>query len=94
MLGQVFSEKNILSLLSDQLRYIFDNLYRDHIMGRDKLGSSTVDESATMLWAMLHMHEVMAEFYKHDIKRHPSITSIFVRFLITARILEPLQDIS
>ena len=35
----------------------------------------------------------MAEFSKHKIKRHPSITSIFFRFIITAKILEPLQDI-
>ena len=36
----------------------------------------------------------MADFSKHKIKQHPSITSIFVRFLITAKISEPLQDIS
>ena len=36
----------------------------------------------------------MEEFSIHDIKRHLSITSIFIRILITANILEPLQDIS
>ena len=39
------------------------------------------------------MHEVMAEFSKTEIKRHPSVTPIFVRFLITSKILEPLQEI-
>ena len=36
----------------------------------------------------------MAEFSKHVIKCHPSITPISVHFLITAKILEPLQEIS
>ena len=36
----------------------------------------------------------MVEFSKHEIKHHPSIMSIFVRFIITANILEPLQEIS
>ena len=36
----------------------------------------------------------MVEFSKHEIKHRPSITSIFVRFIITAKILEPLQEIS
>ena len=35
----------------------------------------------------------MEDFYKHEIKRHPFITSIFVRFLVTAKIYEPLQEI-
>ena len=91
LLCQGFSEKNILSILSDQTRQIFDDLYLVSIMGRDKLSSSTVDKTATILWATLHIHEVMAEFSKHDIKRHPSITFIFVRFLITAKIYDPLQ---
>ena len=44
--------------------------------------------------ATLHSHEIMAEFSKHEIKRHTSIKYIFVCFLITAKILELLQDIS
>ena len=35
----------------------------------------------------------MTEFSKHRIKTDPSITSIFFRFLITAKISEPLQEI-
>ena len=35
----------------------------------------------------------MEEFSKHKIKCHPSITSIFSRFIITANMLEPLQEI-
>ena len=94
LLCQGFTEKNILSLSSDQLRHIFDDLYQAWILGREKLGSSTVDKTAAILWAALHSHEVRAEFSKHEIKCHPSIISIFVRFLITANIYEPLQDIS
>ena len=90
---QEFSEENILPLLSDQLRHIFDDLYWGRIMGREKLGSSTVVETTTLMWDMLHSYEVMAEFSKQEIKRHPPTTSIFVRFLITANILEPLRDI-
>ena len=91
---QGFSEKNILSLLSYLLSQFFDNLYWDRILGRDNLVSYTVENNATILWAMIHIHEVMAVFSKHYIKRHTSITSIFSRFLITAKISEPLQDIS
>ena len=90
---QGLSDKSTLSLLSDQLMHIFDDFYRARIMGRGKLGSSTVDETATILRAVLQSHEVMVEFSKHNIKCHPSITSIFFRFLITANILEPLQEI-
>ena len=90
---RVFKE-NILSLLSEQLRHIFDDLYQACIIVRDKLVSSTVEKTSVILWDTLQSHEVMAEFSKHDIKRHPSITVIFVCFLITAKILEPLQDIS
>ena len=43
--------------------------------------------------AMLQRHEVMEEFTKHNIKCHPSITFIFVYFLIKANISEPLQEI-
>ena len=94
ILCQGFSEKTILSLLSDQLRHIFDNLYQDSIMRRNKFGSSTVDETATIMLSTLLIHEVMADFSKHEIKHHPSITFKFVRFLIMAKIYEPLQDIS
>ena len=90
---QVFLEKNILSLLSDHLRQSFDDLYRDRILGRDTLGSSTVDETPTIMWDTIKSHEVMVDFSKHKIKRHPPITSIFARFLITAKIYEPLQEI-
>ena len=62
-------------------------------MGRGKLGYFTVEETAIILSATLQSHEVMAEFSKHKIKLHTSITSIFFRFLITSNILEPLQDI-
>ena len=91
LLCQGFSDKNILSLLSYQLRQIFDDLYWVRIMGRDKLGYSTVGEIDYILWNTLQSHEVMAEFSKHKIKHHPSITSIFVCFLVTAKISEPLQ---
>ena len=93
LLCQGLSEKNILSLLSNQLRHIFDDLYRSRILGREKLGSSSVDEISTILWDTLHIHEVMAEFSKHYIKHHPYITSICVGLLITAKIYEPLQEI-
>ena len=63
-------------------------------MERDKLGYSNVDNTAVILWSMVQSHELMAEFSKHEIKRHPSITSIFVRILITANISERLQKIS
>ena len=52
-----------------------------------------MNETPSILWAMLQSHEVMEEFSKHKIKQHPSITSIFFRFLITTNIYEPLQDI-
>ena len=94
MLYQGFSEKNILSLLSNQLRQIFYDLYRVCILGRDRLGSSTVDETTAILWATLQIHKVMADFSKHAIKRQPSITSIFVRFLIKSKTSEPLKEIS
>ena len=61
-------------------------------MRRDKLVSSTVYNTAVIMWAMLQIHEVMAEFSKHNIKRHPSITSIFFRFLVTSNIPDPLQE--
>ena len=85
--------KNLISLLSDHMRQIFDDMYWARILGRDMLGSSTMDETAAILWAVLNSHEVMSEFYKYKIKRHLSIKSIFVRFLITTNISEPLQEI-
>ena len=63
-------------------------------MEREKLGSSTVDKTSVIMWAALQRQEVMAQFSKHEIKCHPSITPIFFRFLFTANIYEPLQDIS
>ena len=42
-----------------------------------------------MMWSTLHSHEVVADFYKHKITCYPSITSIFVHFLDTAKIYEP-----
>ena len=47
-----------------------------------------------MMWATLHIHEVMAEFSKHEIKLHPYITYIFVRFLIMTNISEPPKEIA
>ena len=52
-----------------------------------------MDETTTIMWDTLQSHEVMAELYKNEIKRHPSITPKFVRFLVTANIVEPLQEI-
>ena len=94
MLCHGFSDKNILSVLSNHLRQVFDDLYWASIMGRENYVSSTVDEIPAILWTTLQSHEVMSEFYKHEIKIHPSITSIFVRFFSTANISEPLQGIS
>ena len=62
-------------------------------MGKEKLGSSTVDETTKIPWDTLQNHEVMVEFSKHEIKFHPSITSIFIRFLITDKVSDPLQEI-
>ena len=62
-------------------------------MGRGKLGSSTIEETSVILWDTLQSHDVMAEFSKHGIKRHPSVRSIFVCFLVTANVLEHLHDI-
>ena len=73
---------------------IFDNLYWTRIQGRYKLGYSTVDNTAVILWTTLQTHELMAELSKHEIKRHPSITSIVVRFIVTSKISEPHQEIS
>ena len=89
---RVIREK-ILSILSNQMRQIFDDLCWAHIMGSEKLVYSTVENTATIMWGALQSHEEMAELSKHNIKRHPSITSIFVCFLITANISEPLQNI-
>ena len=58
------------------------------------MGFSTVEETTEILWATLQSHKEMAELSKQDIKRHPSITYIFVRLIIIAKVYEPLQDIS
>ena len=89
---RVLREK-ILSLLSDQLRQMFDNLYWARIIGRNKLVSSTVYKSYTIMCSTLQSHEVMVEFPKHEMKRHPYTKSIFVCFIITSNIYEPLQEI-
>ena len=73
------------------MRKIFDNMYWDRFLGQGKSGYSTVDEASAMLLVTLQIHEVMAEFYKHKRKIHPSITYIFVGFLVTDNISEPLQ---
>ena len=86
--------EKIISLLYDQTRKIFGGLYQYWVLGRDKLVSSTVYKSATMLLATLQSHDMMAEFSIHEIKFHPSITSIFFRFLIMDNIYEPLQEIT
>ena len=57
------------------------------------MGSSTVDDTSAILWDALQSNEVTKEFSKYDIKFHPSITSIFFHFIITANISEPLQEI-
>ena len=86
--------EKILSFLSNHPRQIFDYLYWDHILGRYKLVSSTVDKTDPILWATLQSHEVMVEFSRNDIKRHPYIMSVCSRFLVTVNILEPLQVFS
>ena len=55
---QGFSEKKILSLLSDQLRQMFDYLYWARIMGRDQFGSSTVEENATIMRSKLQSQDI------------------------------------
>ena len=49
ILCQEFSEENIPSLLSDQLKHIFDDFYWARILGREKLDYSTVDKTAAIL---------------------------------------------
>ena len=44
------------------------------------------------MWSTLQSHEVVEGFSKRELRRHSSITFIFVYFLITANIFEPLQD--
>ena len=70
LLCQGFSEKNILSLLSNQLREIFDDLYWGLILERGKMAYFNVDETAAMLWGTLQSHEVVTDFSKHKIKCH------------------------
>ena len=49
LLCQGFSDKNILSIQSDQMRQIFDDLYWSHIMGRDKMEYSIVYDTAAIM---------------------------------------------
>ena len=53
-----------------------------------------MDENSTKLWVTIQIREVMGGFTKHEIKCHPSITYIFVRFFITANIYEPTKEIT
>ena len=71
------SQRKNLPFLSEHLRQIFDDLYQYRIMGWSNLGSSAVDDTAVMLWATLHSHDVMEDLSKREIKFHPSITYIF-----------------
>ena len=73
---------------------IFDNLYCALVLGRKILGSSTVDETATMLWDTLQSHDGMSDFVKHEIQFHHSINYIFVWFLIMAKMSELIQEIT
>ena len=59
LLYQRFSEKNILSILPDHMSHFFDDLYWAHILSRDKLGYSTLDKTAAILWATLQSHKVI-----------------------------------
>ena len=52
LMCQGFSEK-IFSLLSKQLRKTFDGLYWARILVREKLGSSNVGKTTTIMWATL-----------------------------------------
>ena len=52
-----------------------------------------MDETFAILWAEIQSHEVMLELSKQKIKQHTYITSIFVCFIITANLSEPLQEI-
>ena len=71
---------------------IINDLHRYQVLRWEQLGSSTRYKIATMMRATLQCHEVMADVFKHYIKRHPSITSIFVYFFVTSKISEPLQE--
>ena len=79
-------------MLSDHIRKMFDNLYHAWVFGRYIIGSLVMEESAMMLWVTLQSNKVKAEFAKHEIKHHPSITSIIIIFLIIAKIYETLQE--
>ena len=46
-----YGENNIISLLSDQLRHMFDDLYQAWIMEKENLGSSTVDDIIVIMWS-------------------------------------------
>ena len=91
-MSTVLREKNSLPFSRPDEAYVYD-LYQDRILGRNKLGSSTVENTAVIMWDTLHSHEVMADFSKHKIKHHPYIKFIFVRFLIAAKIYGQFQNI-
>ena len=55
---QGFSE-NILFFLSEYMRKIFYKLYCARVLGQENLGSSTVYETAILMWASLQSYEVM-----------------------------------
>lgn len=74
--SQEFDQKEIMGLLSDQMRQIFDDMYAARVIAR---GRTTKDDPvqtvAGYIWAILQAHVVMAEYASHDIRRHPSISS-------------------
>ena len=85
-----FSEKSIITLILDQLRQTFDNLQQAHMIGRNHLGSTPLEETSAILWDNLQNHVAMAELSKHMIKHHNSITSVFIQFFIITMIYDPL----
>ena len=85
------------------MRQVFDDMYharviaRDHLpRGEDGSGSETrgTNVVASYIWATLQAHMVMADYAYHDIRRHPSITAIFVRFLVEKQVSEPQKDVA
>ena len=89
-MSRVLREKYSLPSIQPDVAY-FDDFYRASIIGRGKSGSYTVEETAAILWDTLQSHQLMVDFSKYEIKCHPSITYIFVCFLIEANIYEPLK---
>ena len=49
MTCQGFPNNKILSLLSDQWRKCFDDLYCDRVIGRYKLDSTAVEETSAIM---------------------------------------------